>query len=328
MFGLWTGFICFVLIALALDLGVFHRKAHAVKAKEAFAWTGFYVGMSLLFTVFVYALYQGNLTGMGLHPPSGVGGKQAALEYLSGYLIEESLSIDNIFVIALILTHFKVPAAYQHRVLFWGVLGVLVMRGVMITVGLALFNNFHWMTYVFGGLLLFTAVKMFLDRGSEEIHPDKQTLVRLARRLYPVSTTFDGPKFFTRLADGRRAITPMFLVLLTVEMTDLIFALDSIPAVFAVTQDAFLVFTSNVFAILGLRSLFFAVHDLMGRLRYMKLCLVVLLFFIGVKMTISQHYKIPIGVSLGIIALIIAVGVGASLLKPKSADEAKPDAAH
>jgi tellurite resistance protein TerC len=255
-----------------------------------------------------------------------VGGRQAALEYLSGYLIEESLSIDNIFVIALILTHFKVPAAYQHRVLFWGVLGVLVMRGIMITVGLALFTAFWWMAYVFGGLLLFTAAKMFIDRGSEEIHPDRQFLVRLARRFYPVSTSFDGPKFFTRLDDGRRAITPMFLVLLTVEMTDLIFALDSIPAVFAVTRDAFLVFTSNVFAILGLRSLFFAVHDLMGRLRYMKLCLVVLLAFIGVKMTISHHVKIPIGLSLGIIALIIGVGVVASLLRPRSADESKPAA--
>jgi tellurite resistance protein TerC len=324
MFGLWTGFILFVVIALVLDLGVFHRKAHAIKAKEAFIWTGFYVALSLLFTGFVYVLYEGSLAGMGLMPPSGIGGKQASLEYLSGYLIEESLSIDNIFVIALILTHFKVPAAYQHRVLFWGVLGVLVMRGVMITVGLALFAAFHWMTYVFGGLLLFTAAKMFLERGSEEIHPDKQLLVRMARRFYPVSTTFDGPNFFTRLEDGRKAITPMFLVLLTVEMTDLIFALDSIPAVFAVTQDAFLVFTSNVFAILGLRSLFFAVHDLMSRLRYMKLCLVVLLAFIGVKMTLVNHFKIPIGLSLTLIALIIGVGVVASLLRPLPADESKP----
>lgn len=324
MFGLWTGFILFVVIALVLDLGVFHRKAHVIKAKEAFGWTGFYVALSLGFTAFVYALYEGHLGGIGLAPPSTIGGQQAALEYLSGYLIEESLSIDNIFVIALILTHFKVPAAYQHRVLFWGVLGVLIMRGIMIAVGLALFTAFSWMAYVFGGLLLFTALKMFLDRGSEEIHPDRQLMVRLARRFYPVSTAFDGPRFFTRLEDGRRALTPMFLVLLTVEMTDLIFALDSIPAVFAVTQDAFLVFTSNVFAILGLRSLYFAVHDLMGRLRYMKLCLVVLLAFIGAKMALSRHWHIPIGVSLGIIALIIGVGVVASLLKPQSADESKP----
>lgn len=317
MFWLWATFIAFVLVALALDLFVFHRRAHAVRAKEALGWTAFYVGLSLVFTAVVYFLYENHVSGLGLTGPFPVGGKQAALEYLSGYLIEESLSVDNIFVIALILAHFRVPPAFHHRVLFWGVLGVLVMRGVMIAVGLALFSAFSWMAYVFGALLLVTAAKMAMDRGAEHIHPDKGFLIRLVRRIYPVSPDYDGPKFFTRLADGRRAITPLFLVLVTVEVTDLIFALDSIPAVFAVTTDPFLVFTSNVFAILGLRSLFFAVSDLMARLYYMKTCLIVLLAFIGVKMALTHHLKIPIGLSLGIIALILGTGVVASLLRKR-----------
>ncbi len=314
MLLLWTGFLVFVLGCLALDLGVFHRKAHAIAAKEALLWTGVWVAVALAFTGVVYLLYENHVCGIGVCAPADVGGRQAVMEYLSGYLIEKSLSVDNIFVIALLFGHFRVPAEHQHRVLFWGILGALVMRGVMIAVGTALFTAFSWMAYVFGALLLFTAVKMALDRSEEELHPDKGLMIRIVRRFVPVSPAYDGRRFWTRLADGRRAVTPLFLVLLSVEITDVIFALDSIPAVLAVTADPFLVFTSNVFAILGLRSLFFAVHDLMSRLVYMKACLIVLLAFIGVKMALTHHVKIPIGLSLGAIALILTVGVVASLL--------------
>jgi tellurite resistance protein TerC len=321
MLLVYAGFLIMILAALALDLGVFHRHAHVVKAKEALIWTAVWIVVSLLFAVVVWFLYENHVQGLGLHPGKPpVGGTQAMLEYLQGYLIEKSLSVDNIFVIALIFGHFNVPPAYQHRVLFWGVLGALIMRGVMIAVGAALLERFHWMMYVFGGLLLVTAAKMYRDRSEHEVHPDKTWLVRWARRVYPVSPHYDREHFFTRLADGRRAITPMFLVLLTVEFTDLIFAVDSIPAIFAVTLDPFLVFTSNVLAILGLRSLFFAVADLMGRLHYMKLCLIVLLAFIGVKMLIVEVVKIPAPISLAIIVGILAVGVWASLARARRID--------
>jgi tellurite resistance protein TerC len=321
---LYVGFVLLVLVALAIDLGVFHRQAHAVKAKEALVWTGVWVVLALLFTGVIYLLYENHVCGLGLCAPSNIGGVEASLLYLQGYLIEKSLSVDNLFVIALLFAHFKTPAMYQHRLLFWGVLGALVMRGVMIAVGAALLQRFEWMMYVFGGLLLLTALKMFLDRSAEEIHPDKTVLVRLARRLYPVTADYQGQHFFARLADGRRAITPMFLVLITVEFTDLIFAVDSIPAIFSITTDPFLVFTSNVFAILGLRSLFFAVNDLMSRLHYMKLCLVVLLALIGIKMLLGQAvgFHPPAWASLAAIVLILAAGVVFSLLKtrPSRAD--------
>jgi len=321
MLVLYVGFIVFVLAALAIDLGVFHREAHAVKAKEALIWTGIWASLSLLFTVVVYFFYEHHVAGLGLEP--ALGGMDAALLYVQGYLVEQSLSVDNMFVIALIFSHFKVPGPYQHRVLFWGVMGALVLRGIMIAVGAALIQRFDWMMYVFGGLLLLTAVKMLFDKHSEEIHPDKTALIKLARRLYPVSPSYDGQKFFTRLADGRKALTPMFLVLLTVEFTDLIFAVDSIPAVFSITTEPFLVFTSNVFAILGLRSLFFAVNDLMGRLHYMKLCLVVLLAFIGLKMLLSKVVHLSAPVSLGAIVLILGAGVWFSLRKTRK-DAARP----
>lgn len=320
MFWIYAGFLTLILAALAIDLGVFHRSAHAVKAKEALIWTGVWVVLALLFAGVVWILYENHLCGLGICAPlPDVGGTQAMLEYLQGYLIEKSLSIDNIFVIALIFGHFKVPAIYQHRVLFWGVLGALIMRGVMIAVGAALLARFDWMMYVFGGLLLVTAAKMYVDRNADEIHPDKAWFTRLARRFFAVSPDYDGPRFFTRLADGTRAATPMFLVLLTVEITDLIFAVDSIPAIFAVTLDPFLVFTSNVFAILGLRSLYFAVNDLLGRLHYMKISLIVLLAFIGLKMLVSKAftYHMPAPLSLGLIMGILTVGVVASMVRAK-----------
>ena len=309
---LWIGFIAAVLVMLAIDLGVFHRRTHVVKVTEAAIWTTVWVALALVFNVAVYYLYENHIFGIGATVGDELTGKQAALQFFTGYVIEKSLSLDNIFVIALIFTYFGVRAEYQHRVLFWGILGALVMRGVMIAAGTALIHRFNWITYVFGTLLILTAVKMLIARH-DNLEPDKNPLVRLARRLYPVSDDFDGQRFFTRV-DGRRAITPLFLVLLVVESTDMLFAIDSIPAIFAVTRDPFLVFTSNVFAILGLRSLYFVLAGVMDKFRYLKMSLVFLLAYVGVKMLLAHHFPIPTTASLAIIGGILSVGVLASLL--------------
>jgi len=309
---LWIGFIAVVLAMLAVDLGVFHRKSHVVKVSEAAVWTTVWVVLSLLFTVAVYQIYEHHLFGIGREAGEVLTGHQAALQFFTGYVIEKSLSLDNIFVIALIFTYFGVGAEFQHRVLFWGILGALVMRGAMIAAGTALIHRFDWITYVFGALLILTALKMLLARH-DNIQPLKNPLVRMARRMYPVSADFQGQRFFTRV-NGKRAVTPLFLVLLVVESTDVLFAVDSIPAIFAVTRDPFLVFTSNVFAILGLRSLYFVLAGVMDRFRYLKLGLVVLLAFVGVKMLLSHHYPIPTMASLGIISGILSIGVLASIV--------------
>jgi tellurite resistance protein TerC len=237
-------------------------------------------------------------------------GGTAALQFFTGFLLEYSLSLDNVFVIALIFSFFRVPLAYQHRVLFWGVLGALVMRGVMIGLGAALVARFDWVVYVFGGILIFTAVRMLMA-GHENLEPEKSPVVRLARRLYPTTTEFHGERFFVEVS-GRRVATPLFVVLIMVESSDVLFAVDSIPAIFAVTQDPFLVFTSNVFAILGLRNLYFAIAPLMDRFRYLKLSLVFVLAFVGVKMILSHYEPIPTSVSLSVIVGILSVGVLAS----------------
>ena len=309
---LWIGFVAVVLAMLAIDLGVFHRRSHVVKVAEAVTWTTVWVITSLLFNWAVYYLYEYHVLGIGASLGHELTGKQAALQFFTGYVIEKSLSLDNIFVIALIFTYFGVRAEYQHRVLFWGILGALVLRGVMIGAGAVLIQRFSWTTYVFGVLLLLTAVKMLIARH-DNLEPDKNPLVRLARRLYPVSEDFEGQRFFTR-RNGRRVITPLFLVLLVVESSDVLFAVDSIPAIFAVTHDPFLVFTSNVFAILGLRSLYFVLAGVMDRFRYLKMSLVFLLAYVGVKMLLAHHYPIPTLVSLAVIGGILSVGVIASVL--------------
>jgi len=316
---LWIGFILFVIAMLALDLGVLNRKAHVIGIREALGWTAFWVTLALLFNVAVYFIYEHHWCGIGLESHHEKGGKQAALVFITGYIIEESLSLDNIFVIAVIFAYFGVPAIHQHRVLFWGIVGAQVMRGAMILAGTALIHRFDWIIYVFGGFLILTSIKM-LRVQSESIHPDRNPLVRLARKIYPVSRDFVGPKFFTRV-DGKRAITPLFLVLLVVESTDLMFAVDSIPAIFAVTRDPFLVFTSNIFAILGLRSLYFALAGMMGKFRYLKYSLAIVLAFVGVKMLLSHSpFAIPTILSLGVIAGLIGAGVIGSLVfvKPDS----------
>lgn len=323
---IWIGFVAFVLLMLALDLGVLNRKAHVIRAREALLWTLLCVALALVFNVLVYFMYEHNWLGIaenfGTRGPADAGsakrvsdGWRAALEFFTGWVIEYSLSLDNIFVIAIIFRYFRVPQQYQHRVLFWGILGALVMRGAMIWAGTELITRFFWMNYLFGAILLFTAVKM-LRSGDEEPEPDRNPLVRLARRFYPVSPAFEGQKFFT-MVDGRKAMTPMFVALLVVESTDVLFAVDSIPAIFAITRDPFIVFTSNVFAILGLRSLYFALASLLDKFYYLKLSLVFLLAFVGVKMLLAHHYHLAAEVSLAIIVAILAVGIVASLLRDR-----------
>lgn len=293
---LWVGFTIFVLGMLALDLGVFHRSAHAVSLKEAGIWSAVWIALSLVFNVLVYNFY----------------GAEAGLQFLTGYLIEKSLSVDNIFVFVLIFSYFSVPAQYQHRVLFWGIFGALVMRAAMIFTGAALLERFHWIIYIFGAFLIFTGIRMAFHKD-EELHPEANPVVKLFKRFMPVAGEYHGQSFFVRQA-GRLFATPLFVVLLLVESTDLVFALDSIPAIFAITRDPFIVYTSNVFAILGLRALYFLLAGVMDMFRYLKIGLSVVLVFVGTKMLAEAvHIEIPILVSLGVIALVLTVSVLASL---------------
>lgn len=300
---LWVGFNVFVLAMLAVDLGVFHRRAHEVSLREAAVWSAVWISLALAFG---YGIYHFR-------------GPQAGLEFLTGYLIEKALSVDNIFVFVLVFSYFNVASRYQHRVLFWGILGALVMRGTMIAAGAALIHRFHWVIYVFGGFLIITGIRM-ATHPMHAIAPEANPVIRLVRRLVPVTDQYHGQSFFTYESIGgrvRRVATPLFVVLVLVETTDLIFALDSIPAIFAVTTDPFLVYTSNVFAILGLRALYFLLAGVIHRFHYLRLGLSAVLVFVGVKMVLADVYHVPIGLSLGIIALVLAVSVAASLLFPK-----------
>ena len=308
---LWVGFNVFVLAMLALDLGVFHRKAHAVSGKEALIWSVVWISLSLAFNVVIYFFWD------RMMPGSSYSNTDAALAFLTGYLIEKSLSVDNIFVFILIFSFFAVPAAYQHRVLFWGILGALIMRGTLIAVGAALLKEFHWIIYIFGAFLIFTGIRMARHQD-EELKPDQNPVVRFFRRFMPVTEDFEQDKFFVRRA-GKLLATPLFLILLIVESTDLVFAVDSIPAIFAVTQESFLVYTSNVFAILGLRALYFLLADVMDKFEYLKLGLSAVLTFIGVKMVIVDLYHIPVGVSLAVVAGILTLSIVASLWKSRNA---------
>jgi tellurite resistance protein TerC len=297
--GPWIGFTLFVLVMLAIDLGIFHRKAHAVSIREATIWSLVWVTLSLIFNAGLYFFR----------------GPDAAVQFFTGYLIEKSLSVDNIFVFALLFGYFAVPKDDQHRVLFWGILGALVMRAVFIFAGSALIASFHWILYVFGAFLIFTGIKMALQREME-VHPEHNPVLKLVRRLMPVTNEYRGHHFFVREA-GRRMATPLFLVLALLESTDLVFAVDSIPAVFAVTNDPFLVYTSNIFAILGLRSLYFLLAGVMGKFVYLKLGLSSVLVFVGVKMTIADLYKIPSFTSLSVIAGLLTTAVTASLVRSR-----------
>lgn len=302
----WTGFIAAILIFLALDLGVFHRHARVITFKEAFGWTAVFLTLAMGFAA-------------ALIPTRG---QDEATEFVTGYLIELSLSMDNVFVIALIFAYFRVPLAFQHRVLFWGILGALLMRGVMIWIGSELISRFSWMMYVFGGFLILTGFRMVFS-SQEGVHPEKNPVLRAAQWLFPVTTEFDGEHFTSR-ANGRLSLTPLALVLLMVETTDLIFAVDSIPAIFAVTQKPFIVFTSNVFAILGLRSLYFVLANAIRYFRYLKFGLSLVLVFIGAKMLVRYlDIEIGTGVSLLIVAGLILTSIVVSVLLAKR--EPEPD---
>jgi tellurite resistance protein TerC len=300
---------------LVLDLGVFHRKARAQTAGEALAWSILWITTALCFNAFIFFAYENHWMGVGLVVGDELDGRQAAIEFFTAYVVEKSLSLDNIFVIAMIFTYFQIPLKNQHRVLFWGVTGALVMRALFIVSGLALVERFAWTTYVFGAVLLATAVKMLVERH-DNLRPEKNALVRVVERHFAVTSDFHGPAFFAR-REGRRVATPLFLALIVVETSDLLFAIDSIPAVIAVTRDSFLAFSSNAFAILGLRSLYFAIAPLIGRFRLLKLSLIFILAFVGIKMLVAHHYPIPTVVSLCFILGILGVGISASVLRAK-----------
>lgn len=333
---LWIGFIGFVLLMLALDLGVFHRKAHVVSVREAIAWSAVWITLGTAFAVFVYFAYDNHWFGLGIlaDPVDGLinDGETAAEKYLTGYVVEKSLSVDNIFIIAMIFTFFAVPALYQHRVLFWGIMGALVLRGVMIGVGAKLIAEFHWILYVFAVFLILTAIKMLFLK-TEHTDPDKNIVVRIARRLFPVTARFHGEHFMVRAGapaslesevpgapaqrdeivekapPGTLLLTPLALALVMVETTDLIFAVDSIPAIFAITADPFLVFTSNVFAILGLRSLYFALAGMVRKFRYLKAALALVLMVVGFKMLLAEWLKLALGKHFNLYLLTVVLAI-------------------
>lgn len=356
MLWIWVGFVVFILLLLALDLGVLNRKAHVIGVKEALGWSALWITLGLLFSIFVYFAYENHFLGIGMGENGAVKidpvdkapleGRGATVKYLTGYIIEKSLSVDNIFVIALIFAYFGVPALYQHRVLFWGIMGALVMRGVMIWLGAELIHRYHWIIWVFGAFLIFTGIKMlFMD--SEHGDPAANPILKLTRRLFPVTEQYHGEHFIVRAGSqksheaavpgeeqvkdttveaakaGTLMLTPLALALVMVETTDLIFAVDSIPAIFAITGEPFLVYTSNVFAILGLRSLYFALAGLIQKFRYLKAALAIILTVVGVKMLTVQWLKGIFGEHfnlylLGLIFAILTTGVIASLIADKN----------
>lgn len=295
----WVAFGTIIAIMLIVDLGIFHKKSHTVSIKESLVWTGIWIALSLIFNAWVYFSM----------------GQQKGLEFLTGYIIEKSLSIDNIFVISLIFSYFKVPSQYQHRVLFWGVLGALLFRIIFVFAGVALIQKFHWMIYLFGGFLVFTGLKM-LKESDKKIDIEHNPMITFVRRFFKITPQFEGQKFYI-VKDGVRHFTPLFLVLIMIESTDIVFAVDSIPAILAITPDPFIVFTSNVFAILGLRSLYFAVNGIMEMFEYINYALSGILVFVGFKMLVSSYIKVPTALSVGVIFTLIIASILASIYFPK-----------
>jgi len=295
----WAGFIAFVILLLAIDLGVFHRKSHEVKIKESLIWSAVWISLALVFNYGIYVFM----------------GEEKALEFLAGYLIEKSLSVDNLFVFIMLFSYFNVNPIYQHKVLFWGILGALIMRAAFIFAGVALITKFHWIIYIFGAFLILTGIKMLIQKEGE-IAPDKNPLVRLFKKFFPVTDQMHGDKFFVKI-NSKTVATPLFIVLLIVEFTDLIFAVDSIPAILAISNDTFIIFTSNVFAILGLRALYFALAGITKYFHYLKYGLSAILVFVGAKMVIADFYKIPILYSLLTILGILFLSILVSILFPQ-----------
>ena len=332
MIWVWIGFIAFVLLMLALDLGVFHRTARVVTVREAIGWSAVWIALGTAFAAFVYFAYDARWLGLGtaIDPVDGLfnSGSMAAEKYLTGYVVEKSLSVDNIFVIAMIFSFFAVAPVYQHRVLFWGILGALVLRGGMIGIGAKLIAEFHWVLYLFAAFLILTAVKMLFFE-SEASDPTQNIVVRWTRRWFPVTESFHGEHFMVRAGSGKIALTPLALALVMVETTDLIFAVDSIPAIFAITGDPFLVFTSNVFAILGLRSLYFALAGMVTKFRYLKTALALILLVVGVKMVLAGWLKTILGEKfnlylLAVVLVILAAGVATSWVADRRAVPGEP----
>jgi tellurite resistance protein TerC len=314
MIGIWLGFLALFLSLLWLDLGVLHRKVQTLSVRQALTATTMWVLVALSFAGVIYGLYAYGWLGWDPGQYGEPTGRDALIAYVTGYLLEWSLSVDNIFVIALIFAYLRIPQEYQYRVLFWGIVGAIVLRGAMIAAGTALIHTFDWMFYVFGAILLASALRML--KGDEGYDPGKSLLVRAVRRVFPVADHLDGKHFFTRV-NGHLTATPLFIALLLVDFADVVFAVDSIPAILAVTQDPFLVFTSNAFAILGLRALYFAIAGLMEQFRYLKYSLVFILILVAVKMILAPHYHIPNLLSLGVIVLMLAIGMAASIwMKP------------
>jgi tellurite resistance protein TerC len=300
----WAGFNLFIIALLLIDLGIFNRKSHEVKTKEALTWTGVWISIALLFNMGIYFWK----------------GQEKAMEFLAGYLIEKSLSVDNLFVFLMIFSFFKVPKIHQHKVLYWGIFGALIMRAVMIGTGAALVSAFHWVLYIFGGLLVYTGLKMAFKKEDGGFKPGENPVVRAFKRFFPVTADYHEDSFFVR-NKGILMATPLFITLIMIETSDLIFAIDSIPAIFGISSDPFIIYTSNVFAILGLRSLFFALASVMDKFHYLKYGLSGVLVFIGTKMLIADLYKIPIAVALGVVMAILLGSVLLSLLKPEKKEE-------
>ena len=294
----WVGFNILIFILIAIDLGLLHKKSHVISVREALIWSLGWILISLTFNIGVYFWF----------------GYDSALQFLTGYLIEKSLSVDNIFVFAILFSYFKVPPEHQHKVLMWGILGALVMRGALIAIGTALITNFHWVIFILGAFLVYTGIKMAVQKEIS-VHPEKNPVVNLAKKFIPISNDYDGDKFVTTV-NGKKTFTPLLVVLIVVEVTDLMFAVDSIPAIFAITTDAFIVYTSNVFAILGLRALYFALSGVLDMFHYLKYGLGMVLSFVGIKMLISEFYIIPIPVALGAVAAILAIAIVASIVIP------------
>ena len=297
----WIAFIAFVILMLAIDLGVFHRKTHSVSFKESLAWTVVWVGLAMIFSAVVY-FWKGS---------------EKSIEFLTGYIIELSLSVDNLFVFILIFAYFQVPRQYQHKVLFWGILGALAMRVIFIFAGVALITKFHWIIYLFGAIIIISGIRMLIQKD-KNIEPHKNPIIQLIKKLIPVTNEYHGDKLFVKIQKGVLAATPLFIVLVFVEVTDLIFAVDSIPAILAITTDTFIVFTSNVFAILGLRSLYFALAGMLNLFRFLHIGLSFILIFIGLKMVFSDFYKIPIEYALVSVVSILLASIIASLIFKKN----------
>lgn len=311
----WIVFIACVLVFLALDLGVFHKKEHVIKSKEAGIWTAIWVTVALSFSGVIYWLFSSGLT----ENPTNLTANEAILKYITGYLIELSLSVDNVFVIAVIFSAFKIPPIYQHRVLFWGILGAIVFRALMILFGVALITQFEWIIYVFGVFLLYTAYKM-LKSDDTDFDPKNSFVFKQLKKIYPITTTIDGHNFFVRKM-GVRAATPLFVALIIIELTDILFALDSIPAILAITADPFIVFSSNILAILGLRSMYFLISRMLAKFRYINYSLVVILAFVGLKMLFSHYIHLPEWVSLTVISVSLVAGILASVYIPAKNSE-------